>query len=62
VRIDQERQNIYRWLNAPDPYENHVANRKKRQIKTGTWLLRGKQYENWLQSEKSFLWIYGIRE
>jgi len=62
VRIDQERQNIYRWLNPPDPYENHVANRKKSQPKTGTWLLRGKMYEKWLQSEKSFLWIYGIRE
>ena len=59
---DQKRQDIYRWLAAPDPYTNHVTNRKKRQPQTGVWLLRSKQYEHWLQSEKSFLWIYGIRE
>jgi len=59
---DLKRQAIYKWLAAPDPYMNHVTNRKKRQAQTGVWLLRSKQYEHWLQSEKSFLWIYGIRE
>ena len=59
---DQKRQEIYRWLAAPDPFTSHVTNRKKRQAQTGIWLLGSKQYENWLQSEKSFLWIYGIRK
>ncbi|KAE9364611.1 hypothetical protein N431DRAFT_109437 [Stipitochalara longipes BDJ] len=59
---DLKRQAIYKWLAAPDPYTNHVTNRKKRQPQTGIWLLRSKQYEHWLQSQKSFLWIYGIRE
>ena len=59
---DMKRQDIYRWLAAPDPYTNHVTNRKKRQAQTGVWLLRSKQYEHWLHSDKSFLWIYGIRE
>ncbi|KAK0123929.1 hypothetical protein ONS95_008919 [Cadophora gregata] len=57
---DQTQQDIKTWLAAPDPFTNHVANRKKRQAHTGTWLLRSKQYENWLTSPKSFLWLYGI--
>ncbi|PVH76555.1 hypothetical protein DL98DRAFT_517882 [Cadophora sp. DSE1049] len=57
---DQTRQDIKAWLAAPDPFTNHVANRKKRQAHTGTWLLRSKQYEHWLTSSKSFLWLYGI--
>lgn len=59
--IDQTRLDVHKWIAAPDPYSNHVANRKKRQPQTGTWLLRSKQYEHWLTSSKSFLWLYGIR-
>lgn len=59
---DGKRQAIYKWLAGADPYVNHVTNRKKRQLQTGVWLLRSKQYEAWLESEKSFLWVYGIRE
>ncbi|EKD13362.1 uncharacterized protein L3040_002778 [Drepanopeziza brunnea f. sp. 'multigermtubi'] len=57
---DQVRLDINQWLAAPDPYVDHVANRKKRQPQTGTWILRSKQYEEWLSSPKSFLWLYGI--
>ncbi|KAG4437222.1 hypothetical protein IFR05_007311 [Cadophora sp. M221] len=57
---DQLRQDIQKWLAAPDPFTNHVANRKKRQSQTGTWLLRSKQYEHWLITPHSFLWLYGI--
>ncbi|KAH7324057.1 hypothetical protein BKA65DRAFT_598554 [Rhexocercosporidium sp. MPI-PUGE-AT-0058] len=59
-RTDQVREDIHKWLAAPDPFINHVANRKKRQSQTGTWLLRSKQYEHWLTSPQSFLWLYGI--
>jgi len=59
---DQKRQEIYSWLNAPDPYANHVANRKKRQKGTGSWLLKSKIYERWLSDEGSFLWLCGIRK
>ncbi|KAH9215941.1 hypothetical protein DL95DRAFT_445710 [Leptodontidium sp. 2 PMI_412] len=57
---DQLRQDIQKWLAAPDPFTNHVANRKKRQSQTGTWLLRSEQYEHWLTTPHSFLWLYGI--
>lgn len=60
--IDQERQKIFKWLSAPDVYANHVSNRKKHQAETGLWFLSGKIYRDWLQSPKSFLWIYGIRK
>ncbi|KAL2062624.1 hypothetical protein VTL71DRAFT_5696 [Oculimacula yallundae] len=57
---DQVRGDIQKWLAAPDPFTNHVANRKKRQPQTGIWLLSSKQYESWLTSPHSFLWLYGI--
>ncbi len=59
--IDQKRKDIYEWLDAPDPFLNHASNRKKRQSATGTWLLKSKQYESWVEDDKSFLWIHGIR-
>src|SRR2546421_8409874 len=62
LELDQQRQTISRWLAAPDPFTNHVANRKKRQPNTGTWLLTSKPYEHWLHGQKSFLWLYGIRK
>ncbi|CZR56742.1 related to ankyrin [Phialocephala subalpina] len=58
--FDQTRQGIFKWLAAPDPFVNHVLNRKKRQGSTGTWLLTSKQYDSWLHGKKSFLWLYGI--
>lgn len=57
---DLKRQDIHKWLAAPDPYANHVASRKKRQPKTGDWFITGKSYERWLTQSDSFLWLYGI--
>ena len=62
ILLDQLRQAINTWIEGPDPYSNHAANRKKRQPYTGDWLLTGKVYENWLTSPNSVLWLYGIRE
>ena len=59
---DQKRQDIYKWLAAPDPYANHFASRKKCQPRTGNWLLNSKKFEYWLSSSKPFLWLYGIRK
>ena len=58
---DQKRQDIYKWLAAPDPYANHFASRKRCQPRTGSWLLNSKMFEYWLSSSKPFLWLYGIR-
>lgn len=58
--FDQTRQDIFKWLAAPDPFVNHVLNRKKRPGSTGTWLLTSKQYDTWLHGRKSLLWLYGI--
>ncbi|KUJ17322.1 uncharacterized protein LY89DRAFT_733179 [Mollisia scopiformis] len=58
--LDQTRQDIFKWLAAPDPFANHALNRKKRQSSTGTWLLTSRQYDSWLYNRKSFFWLYGI--
>ncbi|KIM99130.1 hypothetical protein OIDMADRAFT_201765 [Oidiodendron maius Zn] len=57
---DQQHQKIYEWLAAPDSFANHIANRKKCQPNSGTWLLTSKSYESWLNEQKSFIWLYGI--
>ena len=57
---DLKRQDIHKWLAAPDPYANHVASRKKRQPKSGNWFLTGKRYERWQGQSNSLLWLYGI--
>ncbi|TAQ86423.1 hypothetical protein B7494_g5250 [Chlorociboria aeruginascens] len=57
---DQKRQDILAWLDPADPDINYMANRKKRQPNTGTWLLRSRPFEHWLHSSRSFLWLYGI--
>jgi hypothetical protein len=60
--LDRRKSEIRGWLDAPDPYPNHAAARKKRQPLTGDWFLGSKHYDDWRTSPKSFLWLYGIRK
>lgn len=53
---------IYRWLNAPDPTVNHHLARQRCQAGTGQWLLQHVDFQNWMTSLHTFMWIYGIRE
>jgi hypothetical protein len=41
---------------------SHAAARKKCKSMTGLWFTQGPQFEQWLNSPNSFVWIYGIRE
>ncbi|KAH7089729.1 vegetative incompatibility protein HET-E-1 [Paraphoma chrysanthemicola] len=51
---------IRHWLSPPDPATNFQQALKQRQADTGSWLLESKQYEAWMSSAPSFLWLYGI--
>lgn len=51
---------ISEWLQAPDPSLNHHAARLKHEPGTGEWLLQSNRFQDWLQYEKMFLWIYGL--
>ncbi|KAL5113368.1 hypothetical protein ACEQ8H_008749 [Pleosporales sp. CAS-2024a] len=51
---------ICSWLSAPDPSTNYQKAHKKRQAKTGLWLLNSLQFTAWKQRAPSRLWLYGI--
>ena len=59
---DQKQGKILRWLSALDPSSSHNSARKKQQETTGAWFLDSPQYAKWKTSQKSFLWLHGIRE
>ncbi|PWW74655.1 hypothetical protein C7212DRAFT_282955 [Tuber magnatum] len=48
------------WLSLADPQSNHLAARKLYQYGTGRWFTEGKEFQDWLKADKSFLWLYGI--
>lgn len=57
---DARRDNIHRWLSAPDPSRNHDAARKGRQSETGVWFLESQEFSDWKACPDTLLWLYGI--
>ncbi|KAF8499924.1 hypothetical protein JB92DRAFT_2677543, partial [Gautieria morchelliformis] len=57
---DERREEIYKWLSAPEHLSKHRNARKKRQETTGLWFVQGEQFEEWKESPRSFLWLHGI--
>jgi hypothetical protein len=58
--LGDSRKQIHRWLSAPDPWLNYNKALKERQVGTGTWFIKSKQYADWKTNLDSFLWLYGI--
>jgi hypothetical protein len=57
---DQLRQDLRRWLSAPDPWTNHNVARKSHYRGTATWFTQGQTFAEW-KSTGSLLWIHGMR-
>ncbi|CUS07292.1 unnamed protein product [Tuber aestivum] len=60
VLYSATKKRIRDWLSPADPHSNHLAARNLCQYGTGSWFTEGKEFENWLKADKSFLWLYGI--
>lgn len=58
--LDDNWENISKWLSAPDPSVNLNSACKKRNAETGSWLLNSKQYLDWQTHPNSFLWLHGF--
>ena len=58
--VSGKREQIHRWLSAPDPSSNYNKALKDRHRSTGEWFLRSETYSNWLSKRSSLLWLYGI--
>ncbi|KAF9009653.1 hypothetical protein BDQ17DRAFT_1348524 [Cyathus striatus] len=64
VNIQQEtkeREEICKWLNAPDPSPNFNSARKKRCKGTGEWLLEREGYKTWKTKPNRPFILFGTR-
>jgi ankyrin repeat domain-containing protein 50 len=60
VRESQVSNRIREWLRAPDATESHNQACAKRHPGTGLWLVKSPKFANWLDADKSFLWLNGF--
>jgi ankyrin repeat domain-containing protein 50 len=60
VRESQVSNTIREWLRAPDATESHNQACAKRHPGTGLWLVKSPKFANWLDADKSFLWLNGF--
>jgi hypothetical protein len=59
VQQSDEFRKIVAWLAPPDPETNHATARQRHQSRTGDWLLKSSEYQNWKTGTLSHLWMYG---
>ncbi|UNI19342.1 hypothetical protein JDV02_005531 [Purpureocillium takamizusanense] len=49
------------WLKAPDPTSLFHEICRKKQVRTGLWLVaKGSNFDNWLTAPNSFIWLKGF--
>jgi len=60
VLLERKHRAVLEFLSTADHTINHKVAQKLQQVGTGKWFLDGKVFQGWLNSEKSFLWVYGI--
>ena len=49
------------WLDAPDPSRTHNRLLQEHHKGTGEWFLASKEFETWMETPASTLWIRGMR-
>ena len=59
ISLDDQKRRILQWLSPVDPSISHEVALKIRQAGTNSWFLSCKEFENWRDSENSFLWLSG---
>jgi hypothetical protein len=59
ISLDESKRRILQWLSPVDPSISHEAALKIRQAGTNNWFLSCNEFENWRDSENSFLWLSG---
>lgn len=60
VSLKKEHKEMLSLYGHVNPISNHKAALKLRHPGTGTWLAESDQYIEWLETERSMLWLYGI--
>jgi hypothetical protein len=52
---------VITWLDAPDPSKTHNRLLEEHHEGTGEWFLQSNEFETWMETPASALWIKGIR-
>ncbi|KAI1870317.1 uncharacterized protein JN550_005245 [Neoarthrinium moseri] len=60
IHVDKHRDNIARWLKAPDVSSNLNKALEARHPGSGQGLIQTESYQKWKTQSKSFLWLNGI--
>ena len=60
LNIDNQCQEVYKWLQHTDPSPLHHRAQKLYEPGTGNWILRSSEWTTWLQAKQRCLWIHGI--
>ena len=55
---EQDLAKVDAWLSPADYGSNHTAALNLRHEKTGTWFIYGDEFQDWLRTNNSFLWLY----
>lgn len=59
--IDQQRIDyVNQWLSPVNAASNHTSATKLRYQGTGNWFIDGQEFQQWLSTENSFLWLHAI--
>ncbi|KAK3175846.1 hypothetical protein OEA41_007168 [Lepraria neglecta] len=55
---EQDLAKVDAWLSPADYRSNHTAALNLRHEKTGIWFIYGDEFQDWLRTNNSFLWLY----
>ena len=60
IQLSDERRRVLDFFGTFDAEVAHGKNTELRQAGTGLWLTKGPEFENWLGTRNSKLWMFGI--
>jgi hypothetical protein len=60
ISLDDRKRSILQWLSPVDPFINQEAAMRTHHAGTNDWFLTCKEFDNWKQTDHSFLWLSGF--
>ncbi|KAL2802727.1 hypothetical protein BJX63DRAFT_425838 [Aspergillus granulosus] len=60
ILTSNEKEKIFRWLQAPNPSTNYNRAIEARQYGTGLWFLESEVYKNWKENPRTLLCLRGL--
>jgi hypothetical protein len=57
---DSQRHDFYKWLQTTNPSPIHHQACTQYEPKTGDWMLRSPEWNDWIEGKQRCIWIHGI--